>query len=134
MAKRKAVTNDGPTGDDGRQRPRIFISYNHSVRARWVLDPARAAKYAYAVAIHEGVTLAAWEIKQASWRALERPDHGSQPASVGVRRRARAGGRVRSLRRAERPADPPAPADWNASLRRPEPDRVLAELDPGPEG
>jgi uncharacterized protein len=34
-----------------------------SVRAWWVLDPKRAAKYRYAVAVHNGITRGVWEVK-----------------------------------------------------------------------
>jgi hypothetical protein len=40
-----------------------------TVRGAWVLDPQRAEGFRYAVAVHDGVTLAAWEFTPASWTA-----------------------------------------------------------------
>ena len=39
-----------------------------TTRAWWVLDPQRAEGFRYAVAVHQGVTQAVWEITPGSWK------------------------------------------------------------------
>jgi hypothetical protein len=50
----------------------------HSVRAWWVIDPNRASRYAYAVAVAVagGVTRGAWVINQATWRSIDGRKYG----------------------------------------------------------
>ena len=63
--------------DDDRELPRRGHGYRpdmtpaelyDSVRAWWVLNPQRAERYQYAVAVHDGVTRGVWEIDHATWR------------------------------------------------------------------
>jgi hypothetical protein len=50
-----------------------------SVRAWWVLDPKRAENYAFAVAVHNGITRAVWEIAPGSWRSQSSLAPGQKP-------------------------------------------------------
>ena len=44
-------------------------------RTWWVLDPKRAEKFRYAVAVHQGITRGVWEITPGPWRpSTLRPD------------------------------------------------------------
>jgi hypothetical protein len=70
---------------EDRELPRVGYGYRpglageelyESARAWWVLDQARAARYPYAVAVYQGVTLDAWEIVEASWRSWDAPTTG----------------------------------------------------------
>ena len=73
------------TTDDDQELPRAGYGYRDgmalvelydSARAWWVLNPTRAAKYQYAVAIHDGITRGVWEIAEGSWRAWDAPTMG----------------------------------------------------------
>lgn len=78
-----------------------------SIRAWWVLDPKRAAKYRYAVAVHDGITRGVWEIEPGSWTSwTPRPgrplrwrfDGREAPAEIQEEFVSRIGRRVPALR------------------------------------
>jgi hypothetical protein len=55
-----------------------------SVQAWWVLNPKRAARYRYAVAVHDGITRGVWEIAPGSWQSwTPRPDRGLRWSFTG---------------------------------------------------
>jgi len=74
------------TEHDDQELPRIGYGFKPgmtglelytSARAWWRLDIKRVQRYPYAVAVHAGVTLAAWEIDPAGWRSWTEPTVGS---------------------------------------------------------
>jgi len=90
------------TPDDDTELPRKGFGFKpgmapaalyDSTRAWWVLSPARAKSYPYAVAVFQGVTRGVWQIDQMSWRYLDSPTRGrakrrwafeAQPADTKV--------------------------------------------------
>src|SRR5450759_4189576 len=54
-----------------------------SVRAWWVLDPKRAAKYRYVVAVHDGITRGVWEVEPEGWRPWTRESRGPRWCFTG---------------------------------------------------
>lgn len=56
-----------------------------SVRAWWVLSPQRAERYAYAVALHNGITRGVWAITPGSWVSwIPRAERGLRWAFSGT--------------------------------------------------
>jgi hypothetical protein len=55
-----------------------------SVRSWWILDPKRAETYEYVIAVHQGVTLAMWNVVPGSWTSREIPGESRRWAFEGT--------------------------------------------------